>query len=593
MKLSNTIRNKKLFFYGAMIFLFLYTFRNVNQGIDVTDTGYHFSNFMYMSEMDPMWIFSTYLASVLGHLFTWLPGGHTLLGINIYTALIPALLAAISFVFAIKIVGLDIFRAFISILIALSLCWCPTTCVYNYLTYLFFGAGAMLLYIGLVREKARYLVLAGICLGANVLVRFPNAAEAALIVVVWYGCMLRKESLKQYLQKTGYCLLGYLLGVGVVLAQIAVQYGIDEYVKGIIRLLGMTSDASDYTLYSMIYHLVQAYMFSGKWVVIMAVCVGLGIVGFMVLPGKLTAVKCVGYGACCVVLVRWFYGQGMFSLDYDGYGAILNWGVVAVIGALLLGAWQILSPKAHISEKLLAAMVIVIIGITPLGSNNQLYANLNNMFLVMPFVLWGLGKVIAGVREKEISFGSITLKISAWPFMIMSGMCVIMLLWQSICFANTFVFRDKAPRDSQVTSIPAVANMQTNAENAGMLEELGAYVAEHSLADRRVLLFGDVPALSAYLEMPFVMSPWPDLPSYSNATFEAELQKVTADIGKERPIIILGRSFNDFLTFQLEDEKEKSAYETKYGFKISLLRDMIETENYICTFENEKYVIYE
>ena len=211
----------------------------------------------------------------------------------------------------------------------------------------------------------------------------------------------------------------------------------------------------------------------------------------------------------------------------------------------------------------------------------------------MPFVLWGLGKVIAGAREKELSFGSITLKISAWPFMVMSGMCVIMLLWQSICFANTFVFRDEAPRDSQVTTIPAVANMQTNAENAEMLEELGAYVAEHSLAGRRVLLFGDVPALSAYLEMPFVMSPWPDLPSYSNATFEAELQKVTADLSKERAIIILGRSFNDFLTSQLEDEEKTKTYEAKYGFKLSLIRDMIETYEYICTFENKKYVIYE
>ena len=593
MKLSKSIRNKKIFFYGAILFLFLYTFRNINQGIDVTDTGYHFSNFMYMSEMDPMWIFSTYLASVLGHLFTLLPGGHTLLGINVYTALIPAFLGVISFVFAVKVVGLDIFRSFIGILIALSLCWCPTTCVYNYLTYLFFCAGAMLLYIGLVREKARYLVLAGVCLGANVLVRFPNAAEAALIVVVWYACMLRKESLKQYLQKTGYCLLGYLLGLGVVLAQIAAQYGLMEYVNGIIRLLGMTSDASDYTLYSMIYNLIQAYMFSGKWVVIMAVCVGLGIVGFMVLPGKFTTVKCVGYGACCAVLIRWFYGQGMFSLDYDGYGAILNWGVVAVIGALLLGAWQILSPKADISEKLLAAIIIVVIGITPLGSNNQLYANLNNMFLVMPFVLWGLGKVIAGVREKEFSFGNVTLKISAWPFIIMSGMCVVMLLWQSTCFAKAFVFRDETPRDSQVTTIPAVAHMQTNAENAKMLEELGSYALDAGLIGKKVLLFGDVPALSAYLEMPFVMSPWPDLPSYSNATFEEELKKVTADIGKERPVIILGREFNDFLTSWSEDEEKTKTYEAKYGFKLCLIRDMIETYEYVCTFENERYVIYE
>ena len=593
MEKNKTKWNKNLLFYGAIAFLFLYTFRNVNQGIDVTDTGYHFSNFMYMSEMDPMWIFATYLASVLGHQFTLLPGGQTLLGMNIYTAIIPALLGVVTFVFLVKVVKMELIEAFGGVLVALALCWCPTTCVYNYLTYFFFGAGAMLLYLGLTKDKPRYLILAGICLGVNVLVRFPNAEEAALIVVVWYTCFIRKETLKQYLQKTGFCLLGYVIGLGVVFVQIGIQYGLGEYVNGIIRLLGMTGDASDYTLYSMIYNLIQAYLFSGKWVLIMAFCIGLGILGFLVLPGKFTRVKCIGYALCCLVLVRWFYGQGMFSLAYDGYGSILNWGAVVLIGALLFALWQIVSPKTTECEKILAAIVIVVIGITPLGSNNQLYANLNNMFLVVPFVNHVLSKIVAGAKEKAINIRNTTLHISAWPLIIMSTTCMIMLIWQSIQFGNVFIFRDGIPRNSEVTSIPAVAGMKTNEANAKELEELGTYVSEAWLTGREVLLFGDVPALSAYLGMPFVMSPWPDLPSYSNATFEAELQKVLANIDISRPVIILGADFYDFLTNQLEDIEVRTSYEAKYGFKASLLRDMIEENNYTCTFNNEAYVILE
>ncbi|MBQ8816374.1 MAG: hypothetical protein IJZ84_03730 [Lachnospiraceae bacterium] len=97
----------KVLYFGAMLVLFLYAFRNVNQGIDVTDTGYHFSNFLYMSDMDPMWIFSTYLANILGHFFTKLPGGDTLLGLNIYTALIPALLGVVTFVFFTRVIKLS------------------------------------------------------------------------------------------------------------------------------------------------------------------------------------------------------------------------------------------------------------------------------------------------------------------------------------------------------------------------------------------------------------------------------------------------------------------------------------------------------
>lgn len=593
MEKVKTSRNKKILFYAASIFLFLYAFRNVNQGIDVTDTGYHFSNFLYMSEMDPMWIFSTYLASVLGHLFTLLPGGSTLLGINIYTAIIPAVLGVMTFVFLVKVVKFGFLEAFAGVLAALSLCWCPTTCVYNYLTFLCFTAGAVFLYMGLVQDKPKYLILAGVCLGVNVLVRFPNAAEAALIVVVWYTCFLRRENIKQYLQKTDWCLLGYLLGMAVIFVQIGIQYGIGEYVSGIIRLLGMTSDASDYTLYSMIYNLIHAYLFSGKWVLIMAVCVGLGVLGFMVFPGRFTKTKCVGYAACCLVLVRWFYGQGMFSLAYDGYGSIFNWCAVILICALLMGLWLIFSPKASEKEKILAAIVIVVIGITPLGSNNQLYANINNMFLVVPFVNYMLGRMFKAAREKTVTISGLTLKLYTWPLLIMTTVCCVMLICQSLCFGNTFVFRDSVPRDSQVTSISALANMKTTAENAASLEELGTYVNEAELKGREVLLFGDVPALSAYLEMPFVMSPWPDLASYSNATFEAELEKIIENIGQNRPVLIFGGEFYKFLTNQVENEEENNVYEAKYGFKTSLLRDMIEENEYTVTFMNEDYVIFE
>ncbi len=591
-------QNKKsrwntLLFYGAMIVLFLYTFRNVNQGIDITDTGYHFSNFMYVNEMDPMWIFSTYLSSMLGYVFTLFPYGDTLLGIRIYTSLIPALLGVITFWFLVKVLKFGLLESYGSVFISLALCWCPTTCVYNYLTYFLFCVGGMLLYMGLTQDKIWQLVLAGVCLGLNVLVRFPNLAEAALIVVVWYTCFIRKEKCKQYLQKTGWCLLGYLAGIGAVFVQIGFKYGIDEYVNGVVRLLGMTSDASDYTLYAMIYNLIQAYIFSGKWVLIIAVCILLGMLGYMILPGKYILIKNIGYAVCCLVLVRWFLGQGMFSLAYDGYGAVLNWGAVTIIAALLFALWDIFSPKAAEKEKIFAAIVIVVIGITPLGSNNQMYANLNNMFLVAPFVFHVLVKLWRSTTPLTLNLGQKTLEISKNPVMIMMGVCLAMLVSQSMNFGTVFIFRDSIPRDSEVTTISAVANMKTNAANAQVLEELGAYVSEAGLSGERVLLFGDVPALSAYLKMPFVMSPWPDLPSYSNTTFETELEKVLEDMENNRPAIILGAGFYDFLTNQLEDIEVQNTYEKKYGFKMNLIRDMIKEYNYTCTFENEAFVIFE
>ena len=576
--------NPKVLYYGAIAILFLYAFRNVNEGIDVTDTGYHFSNFLYMSEMDPMWIFSTYLASIVGHFFTVLPGGNTLLGINIYTAIIPALLAVFAFIFFVKVVKAGVAESFLGILVALSLCWCPTTCVYNYMTYLFFGLGAFWLYKGLVHDKVGNLICAGVLLGLNVLVRFPNAAEAALIVVVWYACFLKKDGFKQYLQKTGWCLLGYILGLGAVFLHIQFQYGLDAYIEGIIRLFGMTENASDYTPYAMVYNIVKAYLYSGKWFLIIACCVVLGILGYMILPHKYTKLKAIGYFVCCLALVRWFYGNGMFRLVFESgsYDAILNWGVVFLMAALVFAVYLILNPKATHEQKLLSAIVIVTIGITPLGSNNQLYSNLNNMFLVLPFVFSFLRTRLKG----EFTVGSFV--VSPWPMRIMSLVCVCMLVFQSVTFGNTFVFRDARPRDVKVTTIPALKYMKTNVENGTAIETLGAYVEEAGLSGRSVLLFGDVPALSAYLGMPFVMSPWPDLTSYTYETFESELQNVITHLDENRPIIIFSSKFHN-----LETSLEENVNDKTKELKLSLLQDMIKENNYSLTFENEGYVIYE
>lgn len=75
-------------------------------------------------------------------------------------------------------------------IIALGLCWCPSTILYNYLTYFLMTAGILLLYRGICRKQAACFVAAGICLGANVAVRMPNVVQAAFILAVWYGIVI-------------------------------------------------------------------------------------------------------------------------------------------------------------------------------------------------------------------------------------------------------------------------------------------------------------------------------------------------------------------------------------------------------------------
>ena len=74
--------------YIFPILLFLYPFMTVNQGVDVSDSTYSFSNFLFFERMEGMWVVSTYVSNLVGFFLTKLPLGTTLLGMKLYTTLL-------------------------------------------------------------------------------------------------------------------------------------------------------------------------------------------------------------------------------------------------------------------------------------------------------------------------------------------------------------------------------------------------------------------------------------------------------------------------------------------------------------------------
>lgn len=181
-----------------MAVLVLYPLRHIAWGLDLWDTGYGYANFEYMGtrHMDPMWLFSTYLTTVIGHCLSLLPGAKTLIGMNFYTGLSISLLAVLGYYFCTKVLKIPAWLTFLGEFTAVSFCWCPTGSFYNYVTYIFFLISVICLYLGLSRGKGSLLFAAGVALGCNVLARFSNLPEAAMIVGVWaYGiiCWLEEQ----------------------------------------------------------------------------------------------------------------------------------------------------------------------------------------------------------------------------------------------------------------------------------------------------------------------------------------------------------------------------------------------------------------
>lgn len=588
------------------LILLLFPLRHITVGAEWWDTGYNYGNFMYMDRMDPMWVFSTYLGNALGSLFTKLPFGNFMWGLNLYTGLLVSLLALSGYFFFTKKVKIPAWTAFAGELLAVCLCWCPTALLYNYLTYVLLFAGVVLLYFGLTCEntkKARWYFLgAGVCLGVNVFVRFPNLAQMGLIVGVWAYGIIRRRKFSQVAAQTGWCVLGYAAGAGMMLAYFAARFGLSTYVDAIVRLLGMPSEASDYTVTAMVVYQLRNYLQNLLWLRYILLFVLLGILGFMVLPGKLLWVKRIGYIVCVFAGFYYLMMQNMFNMKYSTKLSVFQWAVFLLTATIAAGILVIFNKKARDEDKLILGLGILVILITPLGSNNHLYSSINNLFFVAPFTLWMILKLLRWLPESVSINKTGKIRLSMFPVKAMILCMLFMLGVQSIGFAFGYVFSESDGGENLHTKIEnndILRGMKTSPDRAEVLGSLSEYVNTNGLAGQEIILYGQIPSLSYYLQMPFAITSWPDLPSYNYDVMEEDLQELDGEIREEggaAPVLLLEIRYGRFLEGGEEALRDLGVDEAvleavAQDDKFRLLMDWADQYSYEVVFENSKFVM--
>lgn len=616
--------NSKL--WSEIIFpliLVLLPLSRCNIGVDVTDTGYSLGSFMFQGEqMGEAWVkFATYLATVTGSFFARLPYGDTMLGMNLYTGLFVSGTALIMYYFLSQL--LTPWIVFAGEILAVSLCWCPTVILYNYLTYFLFSMmifclyqALKLVYTGNRTEERRGIVwflLAGVILGLNVMTRIPNITHGAMILVVWYAAWLHGhddqavgEQKKVYpvVLQTVWCILGFLVGFGIVFLSIIIEYGGSVYLDMLHYLFGGNgSGVEGHSMGDMIWPIIDAYLVGMKWFLFMALVITGGVLMFSVLRDRFLWIKKIVYLVMIMVLIRFYYGRGMFNFRYYAYESMFQWMVLFLIVSVLCALLQLCGKKSGIQNRLLASMVLIVIFVTPLGSDNYLYPNINNLFFVAPVVLyWLIRYISSGSSKIELPFLRKGLQIHSYPIkaMLVTLLCAILI--QGILFGRTFVFRDGMRgevRDTKITENRVLNGMVTNRDNAEALEGITTYVDQENLTDRKVVLYGNVPALSCFLQMPTALSTsWADLDSYTVQTMKKDLDHMQRQIDSgemQKPILIFSTGFDAWLTEDLEGmiryQVDPAVYDKDE--KAALLKQLIADTGYEETYLNSQFVIYQ
>ncbi len=580
--------------YLIPIILGLMPLMNFNQGVDYIDSMYSPGNFVFFKQMKGTWVVATFLANAIGHLLTLLPGGGTYVGIRIYTSLVISAIALVVYFTLRK--RMPWYIVAVGETIAICLCWCPTTILYNYLTYLFMTIGLILLYKGLTEEKRMFFILAGLSLGLNLFVRFPNVVEVGFILAVWvYGILKKKKFIEVFIE-TDWCILGYCLGVAVCMGIITLLYGSDAYANMITSLFGMTGDNTSYKPIQMVMAVLRELRLGLKWPLIMAVPAVALTVAMRFVKGKtadiLRWISLVAMPATILLCMK----LGMFNRDYNSYQSIMGPAVTFVIISILISVLKIFSKKTDAATKLVYGLILLCIAITPLGSNNALFPVYNNLFLICPIIFMAIWKELVKYRDSIVALPAKTMVVGL----------VLVLFIQSVCFDATFAFRGNrygTERDDFVLYNGILYGNTTNTERVKNIEELTAYWNDNKTD--RVLLLGNIPGVSYFLNVPTAIpTSWPDLGSYSYDTYKKDMKELEARIaekGEKLPTIILSFGANAVIT----DDKEAQEWfnenkEDGEGYldvmlsdpKYSDMREFIKKYGYEMQLRNDKFVVY-
>lgn len=579
--------------------LLLFPLLKVREGIDLTDTGYSLGNYRFFGESGGIWVALTFLSNVAGFLLTKLPMGETMLGMKFYASLIIS---------AMGLLGYRFFKtkmpaalAFAGEIAAIGLCWCPPVILYNYLSYFLFLLGAILLFRGLAGGRRRCLFLAGAALGANVMVRFPgNILEAGLIMAVWYYGFLKRKSVRELLRETGICAAGYLVSFLVFLGLASALYGMGTFGSMISGVFGMAGSASDYTLGEMLLAILDAYFHGFQWMLYMLLCILPGIPFLVIGEGRFIKLRKIAYCLCIpvlfIVLERW----GMYNFRYYQKEAALQWGVVFLLVSIAVAVWMLFTRMLDDEWKLIGCIALLIILITPLGSNNHVWPVLNNLFFAAPVVFWMIYRFARWGRTWLDTTG----KVPLFPVKAMLSGMIVAFFIQAVGVGWHYVFLDGETGEARAYKVAGnqvLQGMYTSEMNGETLEEISLFMTEHQAEyqDKKLILYGNIPGLSYYLDKaPAVYTTWADLNTNPLLQLEEELTellKVYKGNHAERPLVILTPPLAAYLS---GDEEAVSWWGVDVEScgkdeKLGAIEEYLRLGDYQQVFGNEAFVIYE
>ena len=593
-KIKNAGIWKNKYLYAILLTLIvLYPLRWTFTGLDLWDSGYNCISYVCFGPeyMNPALFYSTFLSCVSGRLLSLLPFGDTFAGLRFYCGMVICANVLISSLFCIRKIKLNRWAVILGELLAVSLCYSPAVVLYNHLSFLLLTIAIILIYDGLVGDKGICLVAAGFILGLNVYTRFPNITQAVLILALWYHLWIRRAKLIEILNKTLFCIAGWMIAFLLGFALISAVYGKGSYVSGIQGLFGISEGAGDYSLTAMLMAMIGAYARGARRLADMAVftaAAGLAAFVFQKISGQNEKVTdktkqseiFIGIIAGIGLIIFYIVRQ-LMQFDFHHYITVILTAAMFIDVVMILCLVIILNKGTDDSKKLFSALLLMQVIALSVGSNTGISPVMNNMFLMAPFMAHYLYSVLKDC-EKDIIPGlyrigpaerKILIKPAKRIGMIVFMIAMLSFFIQCVLFGIGYVYEEAGNGiggQACVTDNRVLAGTRMSEERADWMQGITDYINKEQLQGHDAIVYGYAPALVYYLSLKPVIGSWPDLDSYATSSMKDDMEALKLRIdekGVECPLIIFDEQN---IKEQQEHNPEKweilDDFMTKYGY---------------------------
>jgi len=535
------------------------------QGLDFTDQGYLLTGYRCFfrhaeatEDSGSLW-----LTNLLGASWNALFGGLGVLGMRAFWALCMSVGMLLAFRF---VRGLSSERAAALAVLSASVFLSDrreTWFSYNTSSSLLFVAAVVCTARGVSDQRRTWLIGAGAWIGALPFARVPNVLALALLSAPVLAALLEPARRPRLLRDLGFMVAGVVAGVAGVLALIALHGDFAMFIRALRGLFAPSLKAGGYGADSLLAKFIRDETRALTWG--FAICVA----GFALsqllrrLPAKL------GWG---LVVVLGGLGAWGLASGEESWSAAAPGTTYFVLGAVTLGLW-----KRSVDARVAAFIVLIIVVIAPLGSNNGILNAHMGLWLGVPLLL----ALLAGLEAPRLAGQGPKLAFLAG----------LVLAGEGVHRAATYTYRD-GERAELVASVdhPQLRGQYTTAARAKVVGEVLDALSTRVAPGDYLLAYEGAPLLQYLTKTrPYLNRPW--LMSYESPKVIAELAAAAPARTGCLPVVV--RTFKSTRGFDWPRRSRPLEAKEPMRSTRRVLKKFLERHDYQRTWRNAFFEILE